>query len=168
MTDLKEISTLELQKNPFEMVGKQWMLITAEKDGICNTMTASWGGFGVMWGKDVAYVVIRPQRYTKEFVDCSGKLSLSFLPEKHRKTLSYLGTVSGREVNKIENSELTVSYENGTPYFQEADTVLLCKKLYAQELTPDSFIDPSLDEKWYPAHDYHTLYVIEIEKVLSK
>ena len=34
------------------------MLISAEKDNNVNTMTASWGGVGVMWGKNVAYIVI--------------------------------------------------------------------------------------------------------------
>lgn len=61
------------------MVGKEWLLVTAEKDGKANTMTASWGGVGVMWGRNMAFIVIRPQRYTKEFIDASDKLSLSVL-----------------------------------------------------------------------------------------
>ena len=75
----KEIKPEELQKNPFQMIGKEWLLVTAEKDGKANTMTASWGGVGVMWGRNVAFIVIRPQRYTKEFIDASDKLSLSVL-----------------------------------------------------------------------------------------
>lgn len=86
------------------MIGKEWLLITAEKDGKANTMTASWGGVGVLWGKNVATLYIRPQRYTKEFVDASDTLSLSVLDESFRKTLNYLGTVSGRDENKIEKS----------------------------------------------------------------
>ena len=62
---MKEIKPEELQKNPFQMIGKEWLLVTAEKEGKTNTMTASWGGVGIMWGKPVAYVFIRPQRYTK-------------------------------------------------------------------------------------------------------
>ena len=93
----KEIKPEELQKNPFQMIGKEWLLVTAEKDGKANTMTASWGGVGVMWGRNVAFIVIRPQRYTKEFIDASDKLSLSVLDEEYRKTLSYLGSVSGRD-----------------------------------------------------------------------
>ena len=64
----KKIKPEELQKNPFQMIGKEWLLVTAEKDGKANTMTASWGGVGVMWGRNVAFIVIRPQRYTKEFM----------------------------------------------------------------------------------------------------
>ena len=66
---MKEIKHENFQENAFEMIGKDWLLITAEKDGKVNTMTASWGGVGVLWNKKVAYIFIRPQRYTKEFVE---------------------------------------------------------------------------------------------------
>ncbi len=162
----KEIQPEQFDKNVFQMIGKDWMLVTAEKDGKVNTMTASWGGAGVMWGKNVAFVVIRPQRYTKEFIDASDTFSLSILDNSYRKTLNYLGTVSGRDEDKIQKSGLTVEHSGNTPYFKEAYTVLLLKKLYHQEMSPDCFIDKSLIEKWYPNADYHTLYVAEIEKIL--
>lgn len=164
----KEIKPNELKSNPFEMIGKDWLLVTAKNGDKSNTMTASWGGVGVMWGKNVAFIVIRPKRYTKEFIDSSDTLSLSILPESYRKTLSYLGTVSGRDEDKIQKSGLTVVCENNTPYFEEADTVILGKKLYAQEYKPECFIDKSCDEKWYPQKDYHTMYIVEIEKILIK
>ena len=162
----KEIQPEQFDKNVFQMIGKDWMLVTAEKDGKVNTMTASWGGASVMWGKNVAFVVIRPQRYTKEFIDASDTFSLSILDNSYRKTLNYLGTVSGRDEDKIQKSGLTVEHSGNTPYFKEANTVLLLKKLYHQEMSPDCFIDKSLIEKWYPNADYHTLYVAEIEKIL--
>lgn len=71
---MRSIRPEELGKNVFHMIGKEWLLVTAEKEGKVNTMTASWGGLGVMWGKNVAYIVLRPQRYTKEFVDAGGDL----------------------------------------------------------------------------------------------
>ena len=76
---MKSIKPEELQKNVFSMIGKEWLLVTAEKEGQVNTMTASWGGLGVMWGKNVAFIVLRPQRYTKEFVDAGETFSLSVL-----------------------------------------------------------------------------------------
>ena len=121
-----------------------------------------------MWGKDVAFIVLRPQRYTKEFVDAGETFSLSVLGGERRKTLNYLGTVSGRDEDKVAKSGLTVEREDGTPYFGEADTVLICRKLYAQPYDPSCFIDKSCDERWYPDKDYHTLYIAEIEKVLVR
>lgn len=164
----KEIKPEELQKNPFTMIGKEWLLVTAEKEGKVNTMTASWGGVGVMWGKNVAFIVIRPQRYTKEFIDASDTVSLSVLGEEHRKTLGYLGSVSGRKEDKIEKCGLTVAHDGTTPYFEEANTVIIGRKLYAQAYRPECFIDNTLNEKWYPDKDYHTMYILEIEKILTK
>ena len=165
---MKKIAPKDIDKNVIKLIGQDWMLVTAQKDGKANTMTASWGGLGVMWGKNVAYIVLRPQRYTKEFVDAGETFSLSVLDEEYRKTLSYLGTVSGRDEDKITKASLTVEHADGTPYFGEANTVLVCRKLYAQNYDPACFIDKSCDEKWYPDKDYHTMYIAEVEKVLVR
>ena len=92
----KEIKIEELSFNPFTKIAKEWMLITAGDEEKSNTMTASWGGLGIMWGKNVATAYIRPQRYTKEFVDNSDTFTLSFLSEEYRKALSVCGTISGK------------------------------------------------------------------------
>ncbi len=168
MSEFKQIRPEELQGNAFQMIGKKWMLVTAGNEEKTNTMTASWGGIGIMWNKPVAFVFIRPQRYTKEFVDNGSTLSLSFLNESFRKELTYLGSVSGRDEDKIAKAGLTVEKTDGTPYFTEADEVLICRKLYAQEMTPESFTDTSLVGKMYPENDFHIMYVAEIEKVLVK
>lgn len=168
MKKFVEIKPEELNKSPFQLIGKDWMLVTAEKDSKVNTMTASWGGFGVMWGKNVAHIVLRPQRFTKEFVDSSDTFSLTFFDENFRKQLSYLGTVSGRDEDKLSKCNLTVEHSDNTPYFEEAKLVIICKKLYAQDFKPECFIANDLDEKWYPEKDYHTLYIAEVEKVLIK
>lgn len=168
MSNFKEITPQQITQNPFTLIGKDWMLVTAAKDGAANTMTASWGGVGVMWNKNVTYVAIRPQRFTKEFIDGSETFSLSILGESYRKQLSYLGSVSGRDENKIQNAGLTVAYENQTPYFEEAELVLICKKLFAQPYSKEAFLGAGLIEKNYSQSDYHTLYISEIIKVLSK
>ncbi|UZW15084.1 flavin reductase [Clostridium pasteurianum] len=168
MSKFVEIKPEELNKNTFQIIGKDWTLITAQKDTKVNTMTASWGGFGVMWGKNVAHIVLRPQRYTKEFVDNSSTFSLSFLDKSFKDKLTYLGTVSGRDEDKVAKSNLTVEHLDATPYFEEANLVVICKKLYAQEFKPEFFVETDLDEKWYPDKDYHTLYIAEIQKVLIK
>ena len=67
---IREIQPEQLRQNVFEMIGKQWTLITAaDRQGKVNAMTASWGGLGVLWSKNVAYIFVRPQRYTHELLD---------------------------------------------------------------------------------------------------
>ena len=168
MDNFKEININDLYLNPFTKIGKDWMLITAKYNDEVNTMTASWGGLGFMWGKNVAYTVIRPQRYTKEFIDNSDFFSLCFFNEEYKKTLSYLGSVSGRNENKIEKSNLSVIKYNNVPLFEEAKLILICKKLYRQDLKYTSFIEKDLDNIWYKNKDYHTLYISEITNVFVK
>lgn len=165
---MKEITPRELNKNTFSLIGDDWLLITAEKEGKANTMTASWGGLGVFCGKDVVFTFIRPQRYTKEFVDNSDTFSLSVLPDKYRQQLTYLGKVSGRDEDKITKSGLTIAYDGNTPYFAEADTVIICKKMCASNLTETDFVQRDMCDKWFANKDFHTVYISEIIKVLTK
>lgn len=168
MSDWKTITPEELTQNPFTLIGKDWGLVTAGTKEKVNTMTVSWGGVGIMWGKPVAFVFIRPQRYTKSFIDANETFSLSFYDEDKRTMLSYMGSHSGKDIDKIKEMELTTSFEESTPYFEEATTVLCLKKLYKQTMESNCFISKECDEKWYAAGDYHDMYVCEIEKVLIK
>ena len=167
MSCFKEISPELLRKNPFHMIGKEWTLITAGNENKVNTMTASWGGLGVMYGKNVAFIVVRPQRYTKEFIDREETFSLSFFNKEYKDVLNYLGTVSGRAEDKIEKSGLTLDYSNKTPFFDEAEYVLICKKLFRQTMDGDSIMDEQLKATWYPNKDYHVLYIAEITKAFK-
>lgn len=168
MSQFLEIQPEALEKSPFQMIGKDWMLITAQNNNKVNTMTASWGGLGVMWNKNVAYIVVRPQRYTKEFLDSSPTFSLTFFDSTFKKQLGYLGKVSGKNEDKIKNSGLTITQSDEVPYFEEANLAIICKKLYAQEFKPECFIAEELPGQIYPQNDYHTLYIAEIEKILIK
>ena len=158
----------ELQKNPFTMIGKEWLLITAEKDGKANTMTASWGGMGVMWGKNVVFVFIRDSRFTKEFIDREGRFSLSFPSEEYRKEMKYLGTVSGRDEDKIKEAGVHVAYHDGVPYIDEGKEILLCRVMSETPITQDEFKDEKIDAAWYADQDYHKMYIAEITDILAR
>lgn len=168
MKNYIEIKAEELNKSSFQMIGNDWMLITAKHNNKSNTMTASWGGFGVMWNKNVSFIVVRPQRYTKTFIDSSDNFSLCFFDEKYKNELTYLGTVSGKDEDKMSKTALTLSYYEDIPYFEEANIIITCKKLFAQEFNDNSFIEKDLIEKNYPNNDYHTLYISEVEKIFLK
>ena len=168
MDTFKEISPEELNKNPFRMIGKEWMLIAASDKEKANAMTASWGGMGVMWNSPVAYIAIRETRYTKEFVDRADKLTLNFFGDGFRKELAYFGRTSGRDVDKIAKTGMDVRIENGAPIFQGAETVLVCRKLFSSKYNAENFLDKSILDKFYNGDSMHSLYIVEIERVLTK
>jgi flavin reductase (DIM6/NTAB) family NADH-FMN oxidoreductase RutF len=172
---MKEISVKDLQLNPMEQIAHQWMLVTAgdEKNGY-NTMTASWGHRGSIWGHGgglpTSVIFVRPQRYTKEFVDAGEYFTLSFLPEEYRKALGYCGSKSGRDVDKIRECGFTMAAgAGGAPYMEEAELVLVCRKRYAQPMGPEFLTGESdIQSRWYPENDWHTLYIGEIVEAFVK
>lgn len=162
---LKEIDIKSLENlNPFSKIADEWFLVTAGDENGYNTMTASWGSLGTMWGKSVAVTVIRPQRYTKEFIDNNEYFTISFLKEGNKDKLSFCGSKSGRDYDKAKETGLKPVFVNGTTTFEQAELTLVCRKVFAQEITPDSFLDKTIIDKWYPDKDFHTAYVAEIVK----
>lgn len=165
--EFKQIKPEAIEGNVFDQIGNKWMLITAGDKTGYNTMTASWGGMGVLWNRDVAFCFIRPQRYTKEFVEKQPLFTLSFFGREYRDALNLCGTKSGRDVDKAAATGLTPVFDQGSVYFKQASLVLVCKKLYFQDFDPKNFIDPGI-AKNYAEHDYHRMYVGSIETALLR
>lgn len=164
---MTEISALNLSKSPFELIGKDWMLITAGDKNSYNTMTASWGGVGVLWNKNVVFAFVRPQRFTYDFMNSNEYFSLSFFEEEYRDVLKFCGANSGRDVDKAKACNITPDFSQDAVFFKEAQTVIVCKKLYIQDMNEDCFLDKSLLSN-YSGDDYHRVFVGEIVKVLKK
>ena len=168
---MKEIPVSELMLNPMTTIAKEWMLVTAGNEARgYNTMTASWGHLGSIWGHGgglpTATVYLRPQRYTKEFVDREELFTLSVFPEEYKKDLGYLGRVSGRDEDKVSRTRLTPVFDEDTTYFAQAKLVLVCRKLYRGPLTEDGFVEKAILDEHYPNRDLHDFYIGEIIKVL--
>ena len=165
---MRNIEPKDLDLNVFSAIGERWMLITAGTAGECNTMTASWGGLGVIWGGPSAICYIRPQRYTKEFVDREEYFTLAFFGEEYRPALSLCGSKSGRDVDKVTECGFTVKTAPcGAPYFEEAELVFVCRKRFVQPMDPAAF-PQEYKERFYAQEDYHVMYIGEIVEVLEK
>lgn len=160
---MKEIKAKEIKDNIIKLIADEWMLVASGDESGYNMMTASWGGMGEMWGKEVAVTVIRPQRYTYEFMEKNEYFTLSFYGDR-KDIHAVCGKKSGRDIDKTAETGLTPVFDNGTVYFDQARLVIVCRKLYASDLSEDSFLDKSC-LKWYNG-DLHRMYVGEIVKVL--
>jgi flavin reductase (DIM6/NTAB) family NADH-FMN oxidoreductase RutF len=165
-----EISPDKLCRSPFKMIGSDWLLICApDKSQPCgaNAMTASWGGLGVIWHKNVATIYVRPQRHTFSLIEQCDEISLCFLGEQFRNALKLCGTKSGRDMDKISHSGLSVCFDGGAPVIEQSEVVLVCKKAYSDFIKEECFDDESHISS-YPAKDYHKMYILEIKKILVK
>lgn len=168
---MKKIHIDDLHMDPVVAIPKEWMLLTAgcEARGY-NTMTASWGHMGGIWGHGgglpTTVIYVRPQRYTKEFVDREELYTLCFFSEDYKKDLAYLGRNSGRDGDKVAKTGLTPVFGEGYTYFAEAKVVLVCRKLYRAPIIEEGFFDKSIIDDCYPNKDFHDMYIGQIVEVL--
>ncbi len=165
---MKQTDIKALKESAVSLFDDKWALITAGNKESYNTMTASWGAMGELWNKDVCFIFIRPQRYTYEFTEREEFFTVSFFPEDYKKALAFCGRNSGRDCDKAKETGLTPKEIGNSMTFEESEIVLLCKKLYIQDISPDGFIDETIDGSCYPQKDYHRMYVGEIVEAYVK
>lgn len=178
---MKLLNIKDLKINPVDLIGNKWMLVSAGKKNKFNTMTASWGQIGALWGhglygRGTVTIFIRPSRYTDRFVNTNKCFSLSFFDDKYKKDLSYLGSHSGRDEDKISKTNLHVKFIDQVPTFKEASLVLICKKIYKGKINQKGFIDKSIITSFYKDaakniynnSSYHNVYIGEILKIYTK
>lgn len=168
---MKTIPFTDLQSNAEQLFGHCWMLITAGKPGDFNTMTASWGGLGFLWNRPVAFVFVRPNRYTHEFISREGAMTLSFMPERYRDALTYCGRHSGRDVDKMAETGLRLlTLPGGLVAIDDADLVLECRIMYTGSLQQAGFSDWSeVAPRWYDENNpLHQVYICAISVVHTR
>lgn len=161
----------ELKIDPFTAIGTDWVLISAGNEKSSNTMTASWGFMGIMWGKPAVEVFIRKSRYTKEFVDKDELFTISLYPSEMKKALSFCGSKSGRDFSTNEKAKaagLTAMSVDGSIAYEEAELIFVCRKIYQSPITDEGFVDKSIITAQYSDGDYHTAYIAEIVAVYKK
>jgi len=164
----REISPEHFDESAFRLIGKDWLLITApdsSKQSGANAMTASWGNIGILWNKPVATVFVRPQRYSYSLCEDADRFSLCVLPDEYREALKVCGTKSGRDLDKLAACSLDCVDYDGVKVIEQSRVAMICKKLYADDLKKECFIDKD-QLKHYPTDDFHRFYVLEIEKIL--
>lgn len=167
---MKTIAPQQITDNFIDMIGREWMLVTAGTPRKFNMMTASWGGAGYLWNKPVATIFVRPERYTYGLIEETGRFSLSFLGDAHRAVHKVTGAKSGRDTDKVAEAGLHPLFtETGGIFYEETRLGLECKVLYADMIEASNFLDPVLAGQWYGAKGgFHKMYVAEITAAYEK
>ena len=149
----------------FQSWDRQWFLLTAGDlaAGRFNTMTVGWGGFGIMWKKPMALVVVRPTRHTRSLMDEYPEFTLCGFGSREREALEYCGSHSGRDVDKVAETGLTpvASSRVRAPGFDEAELIVECRQMYWQDFDPRRFLGEFIEGN-YPNKDYHRMYLGEV------
>ena len=167
MTEFEKIDAYSLDDNVFKMIRRDWMLVSAGDEKKFNTMTAGWGGLGIIWRKEIAIIFVRKSRYTHDFLDENDKFSLTFFGGRERDALNILGVKSGRDCDKVALSGLTPVFIEGLPTFDEAELVVTCRKMYKQTLDENA-MEKEVVDTFYADNDMHDMYIGEILSVYKR
>ena len=163
---LERIDAAEFAPEIFrDFVGKNALLTAGSREGY-NTMTIGWGQLGTIWNEPVCTVYVRPERYTYEFMEKSDRFTVSLIPAGRRDIARICGSKSGRDTDKAKECGLSVAYAaDDAPYIADAEWVLVCKKLYAQDLSGANVVDGGPIERFYgKAGNWHRMYIGRVEE----
>lgn len=167
----RKIELDSFNTNIFKILNKDWMLLTSGDAGTgkANTMTVSWGFMGTIWNKPVVIAAVRPQRYTREFIEEYNSFTICSLPENKKESLGFCGAHSGRDVDKIGECGLTVisSEHISSPGFDEAELILECRVMYKDDLKAENFLDKKIISQCYPGNDLHRIYFGEVLNIIG-
>ena len=142
------------------------MLLTAGTEDKFNTMTASWGRRRRILGQTGCYLLYPSPALHQRIYRQRRTLLRQLFKRRTPRCLKLCGSVSGRDHDKIKEAGLTPVFIDGVPAFEEADTILICRKMYRTSMNPADFIDKDADSKFYPEKDYHDMYIAEIVKAV--
>ena len=159
---MKRINIKDLGGNAVSLFDDKWCLITAGNEESYNTMTASWGAMGELWNKDVAPERTDGVNDAVQRLDNNEYFTLSFFGEEYKKALAFCGRNSGRDCDKAKETGLTPVKIGESISFEESEIVIVCRKIAQQDISPEGFIDSSIDSTCYPDKDYHTMYTGEV------
>lgn len=166
---LHEINVKTLSCDVFQLFSEATPLVTAGSRESFNTMTIGWGGLGTLWGKPVCTVYVRPERYTYDFMEKSDYFTVSAFDASFSREMALCGRKSGRDTDKVKECNFTPCFAQGdAPYFAEAELVVVCKKLYAQDMTPDCLLEKDAVLPYYEKGGWHRMYIGEVVQVLKK
>ena len=163
----------DLPDNIIDLIGKQWMLVTAGNKSSYNTMTAAWGAVGYMWSRPSTFIVVRDSRHTYQFLQREESFTLSFFTEEYRGALRICGTKSGRDTDKVSEAGLTpLETPSGLMSFEEARMIIECKKIFVQEMDYANLTQPYkekiMEESYKNEPSKHQLFISEITNIWIK
>ncbi len=140
-------------------------LVVENKKGKTNIMTIGWATVGMVWGKPMMTVFVRPVRYTYELIENATSFSVCVPSSgKLKEELEFCGSSSGRSVDKIKATGLTLikGQTKDVTIIEECKLFYECHIVHKNFINPKS-LDPAIIKSYYPTQDFHAVYYGEIK-----
>ena len=153
-----------LARETYERMTHEGILLASlDRQGKLNPMTIGWGVFGLIWGRPVFEVLVRPSRYTYQCIEHTGDYTVNVMPEALKDVAEFCGTTSGRDVDKMAANELTTltSKHIASGGIAEANIVFECKVVHHNDVQEPAF-NKEIISHYYPKGDFHRVYFGQI------
>ncbi len=169
----KKISAGDMNDNVFTLVGNDFFIATAGEKDHHNSMVASGGGFGVLFKKPVSWCIFRSDRYTLEMIQKKHTYTLSYFPDEYREQMMFLGSKSGRDSEKMKETELTcIETPSQNMSFEEARLIFECNLVQITTPDPDDFYSREtkayINEAYKEPNDHRKFVIGEITNIWIK
>lgn len=162
-----EIKLAELDLNPFTKI-EEWALLTVGDKQEFNMMTITGLMMGQLWVKKTLLVYVHPARHSYSIMDRSQYFTVSFFPEPRSKALAIAGKLHGNQCDKTQEAGLTPRFDQNGVYFNEADTIFICRKIYHTDVEKSLFDAQDIFQGYYrDSTVFHRIFIGELEKVLK-
>lgn len=167
--EVKNLNFTHYLRKTLEMMDDPGLLLLSGNANESNVMTIGWGTIGIIWGKPIFCVLVRPSRYTDSFIKKYNEFTVNVPLPRMEKIALYCGTVSGRNYNKFKEKNITLlpGKKVKCPTIKECDIVYECRVIHKNSIMPAELI-PEISPKYYPKGDYHTVYFGEILAVYEQ
>ena len=157
----KVLYTHNLGKTLDTLSGGGLLLASTRRDGKSNVMTIGWATVGIIWGRPVAVVLVRPSRYTYEFIEDSKVFTINVPTPEMKKFVSLCGTSSGREVDKLAQVQTSMGQEIDCVTIDTCPLVYECRVAHWNDIQPDTLL-PKIRSGAYARGNFHRLYYGQI------
>jgi len=137
------------------------LLLVTSADGRANAMTIGWGTIGLIWGKPIMAVLVRPSRYTYTLLEQSDSFTVCVPSPGMREAVEYCGQYSGRDQDKLKACNLSIrpSLHVRAPAIDGCPIIYECRIVHKNDVVPATL---AADITAYPRGDYHRIYFGEI------
>jgi flavin reductase (DIM6/NTAB) family NADH-FMN oxidoreductase RutF len=149
---------------------KQGLLLTsADTEGTPNVMTIGWGNPGMVWGRPVFVVLVRPSRYTFTNIETTGEFVVNVPPSDLADACEHCGTVSGRDHRKFQECGLTprTGRHVEVPLVEECVIHYECRVLQRNDII-ESQLDAQVQREFYSTGDFHRVYYGEVLRTVAR
>ena len=153
----------QFQETMTALNGDGLLLAATKPGGESNVMTIGWGTIGSIWGLPMFLVVVRPTRYTYQFIEASNEFTVNVPTPAIKEFTHHCGTASGRDGDKFARFQMSVTpgQKVQAVTIDACPLVYECRVVHKNDILPAT-LDPTLDSRYYPGGDYHRVYYGEI------